>query len=368
MAKRLATKPRPAPTRPARTSAPSNGRARSKAAKTKAEPRRRPWPLYLASALSLILALGVLGWELTEEWRPAPVGPLGQIVLPARGGVSIVDAATGRAREIVKTGQNETITSVAWSPDRDRIAYALFHRAAGDQVSSGEIFVASAGGGSPQIAVPRDRPGSVADLPRWSPDGQFLYFSYQGLDGRQPVARVERLRLADGSRTPLFRDAAAPDVSPDGQSLAFVHDDLTGQALMVGPADGGQARQLVARDAFTAIMGPRFSPDGTRIAFTAVGPGPQAANAGGILGRLAAFFSVPVAYAHGEPWSVWTVRVDGSDLKWASTLQEDEPLVAWSPDGARLAVHGTGGLWIVPLNAAFEPRRVADGSFGAIDW
>ena len=43
-------------------------------------------------------------------------------------------------------------------------------------------------------------------------------------------------------------------------------------------------------------------------------------------------------------------------------------MVAWSPDGARLAVHGTGGLWVVPVNGAFEPRRVAEGSFGAIDW
>jgi Tol biopolymer transport system component len=77
---------------------------------------------------------------------------------------------------------------------------------------------------------------------------------------------------------------------------------------------------------------------------------------------------VPVAYAHGEPWSVWTVRTDGSDPRRASSLQEDEPLVAWSPDGTRLAVYGTGGLWVVAANGAFEPRRVAEGSFGAIDW
>ncbi|MDP8922670.1 MAG: hypothetical protein M3O34_07310 [Chloroflexota bacterium] len=317
--------------------------------------------------MSLALALAALGWDLSEDWRTAPAAVAGQIVVPFQGGISVVDPATGRTREVVQAGQSETITSVAWSPDYGRVAYGLFHRAAGDQVSSGEIFVAPAGGGTAELAVPRDRPGSVADLPRWSPDGQYLYFSYQGLEGRQPVARVERVRLADGTRTPLFDDAVTPDVSPDGQAVAFVHDDVNGQSLMVGPADGGQARELVSRDVFTALAGPRFSPDGTRIAFVAVGAGPGAADAGP-MDRLASFFAVPVAYAHGEPWSVWTVRTDGTDRRRASSLQEDEPLVAWSPDGAWLAVYGTGGLWVVAVDGSTEPRRIAHGSFGAIDW
>ena len=75
-----------------------------------------------------------------------------------------------------------------------------------------------------------------------------------------------------------------------------------------------------------------------------------------------------MAEAHGEPWGVWTVRPDGGDLRTASPLQEDEPLVAWSPDGATLAVQGAGGLWLVDMRGATEPRRIADGAIGAIDW
>jgi len=326
-----------------------------------------PRALYAACTVSLLLALGVLGWDVWAEWRSSPAAVAGQIVLPARDGIVAVDPATGRAREIVRSGQSQTITSAAWSPDRGRVAYGVFHRVAGDQISSGEIFVAPAGGGQGETLVARDRPGSVADTPRWSADGQYLYFGYQGLEGRQPIARVERLRLADGTRTSLFEDAITPDISPDGRSVAFIRDDPGGQSLAVGSADGGGERELIARTAFTAMMAPRFSPDGTRIAFTAVGVGPSG-RIGGFLDTLGSLFSVPVAYAHGEPWGIWSVRVDGTDLRRVTPLTEDEPLVAWSADGSWLAVHGMGGLWVVAANGTVEPRRVAEGTFGAIDW
>jgi hypothetical protein len=75
-----------------------------------------------------------------------------------------------------------------------------------------------------------------------------------------------------------------------------------------------------------------------------------------------------VAEAHGDPWGIWTVRPDGGELRTATTLQEDEPLVAWSPDGTTLAVQGGGGLWLVDLRGTTDPRRIGDGAVGAIDW
>jgi len=322
--------------------------------------------LYASCAIALLLAGAALAWDMTDAWRSGPPALAGQIAVPARNGVALIDPVSGQARDVVKGGNGETITSAAWSPDRSRIAYGVFHRVQGDAVSSGEIYVAASSGGSGEVAVSRDRPGSVADMPRWSADGAYLYYAYQGLDGRVPVARAERLRVADGERAHLYQDASAPDVSPNGQRLVFVHDDMSGPSLMSGSADGGAAVEVVGRGAFTNVFGPRFSPDGARIAFVAQGTGPAAEA--GPLGRLAAIFAVPVAYAHGEPWSVWTVRPDGGDLRRASSLTEDEPLLAWSPDGAWLAVHGTGGLWVVATNPTVEPRRIADGSFGALDW
>lgn len=328
--------------------------------------------LIVTTALTLLVALAALGWELSEPWRTAPPGVAGQIALPASGGISLVDTSTGRARELVPGRSNASVTAAAWSPDRSTLAYSLFHRRPEDRVSSAELFTVPARGGEPTLVVPRVQPGSIVDAPAWAPDGSAIFFAFQGVENGTPVARVERVTLADGARSPLYGDASFPTVAPDGRSLAFVFDDGQGQALRVGSPDSDDAREIVAPRGFRSLMGPRYSPDGAWIAFAAVGPGPagvapaqrgQARPTG-----LAAIFSVPVAEAHGDPWSIWKIRPDGTDLQLATPLQEDEPLIAWSPDGAWIAVHGTGGLWLVDVRGAAEPRRIADGSIGGIDW
>jgi len=262
------------------------------------------------------------------------------------------------------------VTAVAWSPDRSQLAYSLFHRRPGDRISSSELYVIPASGGSPTLVVPRDQPGAILDAPSWSRDGQSLFYTYQGTSGGRPVARVERASLSDGSRQALYVDGSFPVVAPDGASLAFIYDDGKGPRLRIGSIDGGDAREIVPMTGFTAMAGPRFSPDGSRIAFTAVGPGPGTGlipPPSGRIPSLAGLF-VSVAEAHGQPWGIWSVRTDGTDLRTATSLQEDEPLVAWSADGAWLAVNGGGGLWVVDGRGAVEPRRLTDGAIGAIDW
>ena len=130
-------------------------------------------------------------------------------------------------------------------------------------------------------------------------------------------------------------------------------------------ASGGRAYRLTA--GVGEASRPRFSPDGAWIAFVAVGPGPAAESRPRPTG-LAALFTVPVAEAHGEPWGVWKIRPDGRERQRVGTLQEDEPLLAWSRDGAWIAVHGTGGLWLLDPSGATEPRRLVDGTIGGIDW
>ncbi|HUF24311.1 MAG TPA: amidohydrolase family protein [Vicinamibacterales bacterium] len=94
------------------------------------------------------------------------------------------------------------------------------------------------------------------------------------------------------------------DVSPDGRTLVF---DLMGD-IYVMPAGGSgtsQARRLLGGPAFE--MQPRFSPDGTRIAFSS--------DRGGL-------------------WNIWTMDVNGGDLKQVSREQRwfiNSP--TWAPDG-----------------------------------
>ena len=113
------------------------------------------------------------------------------------------------------------------------------------------------------------------------------------------------------------------DVSPDGREIAF---DLLGD-LYVMPIGGGEARALTSGNAWD--MQPRYSPDGSEIAFTS--------DRGG-----------------GD--NIWTIRRDGSAPRQITkedfrTLNQAD----WSPDGNYLVARkhftssrslGAGEMWL----------------------
>lgn len=113
------------------------------------------------------------------------------------------------------------------------------------------------------------------------------------------------------------------DVSPDGTMLAFT---LLGDIYTMA-IEGGTPRRIA--DGLAWDVQPRFSPDGTRIAFTSD-------RAGGD--------------------NIWVMNTDGSDKR--QVTQEDFRLLnqpAWSPDGRFIAAKkhysterslGTGEIWL----------------------
>ncbi|RFF32736.1 amidohydrolase family protein [Wenzhouxiangella sediminis] len=95
------------------------------------------------------------------------------------------------------------------------------------------------------------------------------------------------------------------DVSPDGKTLVF---HMLGDIYTV-PIDGGEATALTGDLAWN--FQPRYSPDGSRIAFVSDRDGAE---------------------------NIWTMDADGSDLQQVS--DESEHLLhnpAWSPDGDYIA-------------------------------
>ncbi len=113
------------------------------------------------------------------------------------------------------------------------------------------------------------------------------------------------------------------DVAPDGKTLAFT---LLGDIYTL-PIEGGTPKRI--SEGMSWDVQPRFSPDGTRIAFTS--------DRGG-----------------GD--NIWVMNADGSDKR--QVTKEDFRLLnqpAWSPDGRFIAAKkhyttersaGTGEVWL----------------------
>lgn len=108
--------------------------------------------------------------------------------------------------------------------------------------------------------------------PSIAPDGAFAVFatSRPDLDADRNVGQIWRVELPDGAPRRLTRGVAdsQPQVSPEGSRVAFVRGDADGTAqVFVIPAAGGEPVQ--ATDARGGVGSYAWSPDGSRIAFTA---------------------------------------------------------------------------------------------------
>jgi serine/threonine-protein kinase len=145
------------------------------------------------------------------------------------------------------------------SPDGRRVAYQ------DNSASGGDIWIKEADGGP----VSRLTFEAVPDrAPRWSPDGQSVYFlSDRGSAG----AGVWSMR-ADGTGEPtllqpLARDAVSFDVSPDGAWI--VYRTAANPSRDIYAVEIGTDREipLAANDSFDE-SGPAISPDGRWIAYS----------------------------------------------------------------------------------------------------
>lgn len=145
-------------------------------------------------------------------------------------------------------------TGPQWSPDGSSIVY---------QDGAGLYVVDVASSNVRRIT---DLELATANLsyvsPTFDPTGDTVMFNMPAVVGDRERYDLWSVPVTGGEPTLVRKAATFGDYSPDGTQLAFVEDGGFGD-LFVAPTAGGKAQRLATGE----IVVPRWSPDGTRIAY-----------------------------------------------------------------------------------------------------
>ncbi len=280
----------------------------------------------------------------------APPGPAAADLLAGRlvygpdydNNLWLLRLPDGRPQPLTQFGPKEFSSNPAWSHDGRHIAFSYYRlpEEGPFPVPDGtDLYVMSSDGSGMRLLAKHDESGAALQYPAWSADGAAVYVTYSAPGGLAPG--VERVNVKTGARTRVAGNAAYPALSRDGRSLAYVRyaePPERGESLWLSAPDGSRAREVLGPTSFNKYFGVRFSPDGKRLAFAAVGqPGSL-----GLLELLQRALGIRPAYANGDLWDLWSVDVDGRNLRPLTAIGEDLPVAAWAPDGRRLAFLGGG--------------------------
>jgi hypothetical protein len=310
--------------------------------------------------------------------QPAPLDQdlapySGELLYVNNGEIWRLNLTTNEQRLFVRAPDG-FVNHLAHSPDQRRIAYSVNSYAQIYSIGSSDIVVCDADGTNPQTVVHEDG-GFVVGWVSWSSDPTRLIYGKTS-SGRGPVEQVEEVNLGTGERSLVVAEGAAPAASPTSPLLAYqTHVGSRFDIWRLDRQTGARA-EIVKAEWFDDTDHPRFSPDGSTVAFVAAGSGPP--PQGQALPILAALFDLGqsrVAAAHdmfGVLSDLWVVQPDGSGLRRVAQLFDSQPEIAWSPTGRHIAALGSFQLQVVDVVTGASrtlPRPAGNGLFSsALSW
>jgi imidazolonepropionase-like amidohydrolase/Tol biopolymer transport system component len=286
-----------------------------------------------------------------------------------------IDIAGKNARQVSRE-RRWFVNSPTWSPDSTYI-FARRHFIKERSLGAGEIWMYHASGVSDGLQV-TERTGWQKDNgePDVSPDGRYLYYSKDVTPGQTfeynkdpngTIYAVMRRDLTSGQErraVSVQGGSVAPQVSPDGKSLAYIRRVRTRSALYLRDLESGRDRELFAhvdkdlQEAW-AIHGlyPQYAwtPDARSIVIWGEGK----------------IWRVDVAAGKGAsiPFTAAVEQTINDALRFPQQVQPDEfPVrmlrdVRVSPDGRMVVYSALGHLYTRQLPDGTPRRLTKDDRF-----
>ena len=186
--------------------------------------------------------------------------------------------------------------------------------------------------GQGEIRLTQAQPSAMDLHSTWSADGSWVAFTEISSDLTQSWIVTMR---ADGSaRTRITAGGAfslVPSISPDGSRIAYTSDRSGHYEVYTIRADGTDERRITQSDPLVTFVGPKYSPDGTKL-LVAMRESPADPNQ-----------------------DLYILNADGTGtLQRLTTGVENAESRAWSPDGTRVVfnnvVNGVGQIFVVNTN------------------
>ncbi|HEX8967064.1 MAG TPA: hypothetical protein VF937_04235 [Chloroflexota bacterium] len=327
----------------------------------------------------LVLALG-LALSGCQVFNRSSVsqGAQGKIAWPKDGDLWTYDLGSRRQTKITDLPAGAAVTGATWSPDGTRVIFPQFWRRPNERSSGADLMIANADGSNAHPFAERDAPNTVLETPEWMPSGR-VYYTLRRVDNGRETQTIVR-QTEGGQPETLVDNAYDPAVSPDESTLIYVRSTRTGQTMMKKTlGESGDGCELISDQVFQYLSLPRISPDGKRVALGGSGePNMGPSGCGGdprsttptrsAAIDLGGMLQPDVAYAHGLPADIYSLNLDGSDMKRIADIKDDDPTVAWSPDGTRLAIFGVAALFMVDASGGPTEKLTDQGGYGGLDW
>jgi WD40 repeat protein len=297
------------------------------------------------------------------------------VLASARGQVAWLDLVAPRPTPLTQLVRPAYAADVAAAPGVSFAVASIVGAFAGTGGLGGDLTILDLESGASRPLLARQSDTESLDLPAIWPDGSGILYQRSNLRAAvampgqaQPQyhSRVEQIRPDGTQPLPLLDDARYPGPAPDGVHFAFVRSTSRGTGIFTHSQVDGSDAELVPPGQFLALAYPRFSPDGQHVAFAAI-------SLLAPIGRtnrpqFTDFLTQNSAMAHGFPWEAWLVNADGSDLRQIADVQDDDPSVAWSPDGSQVLVYGGWGSFVVDAASGGADSLPFLAGYGSVAW